>query len=211
MSKLKRDLKNDTIPNKTTRGAEITTACTANASIGTVTPELTAFSTANGALTTTASQLAAAQAAVTALVNLQAANEKTWDATFESLLVKIEGNTNGDKLKMGTTTVATYDPGVSTPTPAVVQVLSLSVTNGDMPHELDLSWNAQRPRPQIYMVRMCMGTYDQSKMVQIGTPTASQFTATNLTPGQVYWFEVCAVGTGNHQGPWSDPAMGTAI
>jgi len=47
--------------------------------------------------------------------------------------------------------------------------------------------------------------------VQIGTPTSSSFTATNLLPGHTYWFQVCAVGTGDRRGPLSDPAMGMAV
>ena len=211
MSKFKRDLKQAAIPNKTTRGAEITTACTGNAALGTVSTELAAFTAANTALTGVAGQIAATQAALTALVTQQAGAEKTWDTSFENLLKKIESNTQGDAVKMGSTTVATYEPGASTPAPALGQVQNLSVTNGDMPHELDLHWNAANPRPLLYPVRMCEDPYDQSKMAQIGTPSASKFTAKNLTAGKKYWFEVAATGTGDQTGPWSDPATGTAI
>lgn len=211
MSKLKRDLKSDSIPNKTTRGTEIVTACTGNVPLGTLTAELAAFATANNNLKTTAGNLATAQASATSLVDLQVVQEKAWDASFESLCLKLEGNTHGDKVPLGTTTISTYDPGVSTPSPTTPQVLSLSVSIGDAAHTLDLHWNAQRPKPLLYLVFMCEGTFNPANMVQIGTPSSSSFTATGLTAGHTYWFQVCAVGTGDRRGPLSDPAMGMAV
>ena len=211
MSKFKRDLKNDTIPNKTTRGKEIADASAGNAGIGNVTAELATFTTANGTLAQAASDLAVAQAAVTKLVTDQTTAEAAWNSAFELYLQRVEGNTKGDKALMSTTTVPTYDPGVSGPAAAIAQVQALSVTIGDTLHTLDLSWNAVRPKPRLYLVFMCEGTYDPTKMLQIGTPSASSFTATGLLPGHTYWFQVCAVSTGNHQGPLSDPATGMAV
>lgn len=211
MSKLKRDLKSDPIPNKTTRGNEIFAACTGNVPLGTLTTELAAFGTANNNLKTTAAALAAAQATATSLVDQQAVQEKAWDAAFETLCLKLEANTHGDKIPLATTTLATYDPGISSPAPPAVQVLSLSVTIGDAAHTLDLQWNAQRPKPNVYLVFMCEGTFNPASMVQIGTPSSSSFTATGLLAGHTYWFQVCAVGTGDRRGPLSDPAMGMAV
>lgn len=68
-----------------------------------------------------------------------------------------------------------------------------------------------RSAGRIYLFRMCEDPCDQAKMAQIGTPSASQFTAKNRTAGKRYWFEVAAVGPSKHSGPWSDPATGTAI
>jgi hypothetical protein len=211
MSKLRRDLKGEPVPNKTTRGTEIVTACTGNAALGDITAELAAFNTANGALKTTAGDLGAAQASVTSLAAQQTVDEAAWDAKFETLCLKIEVNTTGNKIQMGTSTIATYDPGVSSPAPGTAQVLALSTSISDILHALDLHWNAVRPKPLLYLVFMCEGAYDPAKMVQIGTPSASQFTATGLLPGHTYWFQVCAVGTGDRRGPLSDPAMGMAV
>lgn len=58
---------------------------------------------------------------------------------------------------------------------------------------------------------MCEGTYNQANIVQVGTPSGSIFTVENLIAGHTYWFEVAAVGSGNQQGPWSDPATGMAM
>ncbi|MEO6788987.1 MAG: hypothetical protein ABI318_22925 [Chthoniobacteraceae bacterium] len=211
MSKLKRDLKRESIPEKTTRGTEITTACTGNAAIGTVTAELAAFTTANGGLGAAVGALATAHAAVdTAIINQDTA-EQAWDAAFEALCIKLESNTTGDKAKLTTTTIPTYEPGAGGPASTPAQVLALSATTGDMPREIDLQWNALRnPKPNVHLVFMCDDPYDLSKMQQIGTPTASKFTAKPATPGKK-WFQVCAVYTGGQQGPWSDPATGTAI
>ena len=210
MSKLRRNLKQDTIPNKTTRGAEIIAACTGNADIGTVTAELAAFGTANGGLGTAAGALTSAQAAVTTAVTNQGTAEQAWDASYEALCLKLEGNTTGDKAKLSTTTIPTYEPSAASPTLVPAKVLALSATTGDAPHEIDLQWNALRnPKPNIYLLRMCDDPYDQSRMVQIGTPSGSKFTAKNVTPGKK-WFEACAVYTGDQHGPWSDPATGTA-
>lgn len=212
MSKLKRDLKRDPIPNKTTRGTEIVTACTGNAAIGAVSTELTAFTTANNSLKTAATTLATAQAAVTSAVTGQDSSEQTWNATFETLCLKLEGNTTGDKAKLSTTTIPTYEPGAGAPTPGVAQVTGLSVSIGDMPHELDLQWNAMRnPRAKVFLVRRCTGIYDPASLVQIGTPSASKFTAKALVPGTVYWFDVIAVFANEEQGPPSDPATGRAV
>ncbi len=211
MSKFKRDLKNDPIPNKTTRGEEIIAACTGNADLGTLTAELTAFTTSNGALKTTASDLAAAQAAVTTLAAQQATDEDTWNTDYEGLLAKMESNTKGEKVKMATTTVPTYEPGAAPPAGPPAKVTNLSMTIGDMPKELDFQWDNQRPKPRLFLVRICEGTYNQANMQVIGMPSGSKFTATNLLSGHTYWGEVAAVGSGNQQGPWSDPATGMAM
>jgi hypothetical protein len=211
MSKLKRDLKTDKIPNKITRGTEIVTACTGNAALGDITAELAGFATANGSLGTTAGALATTQALATSQAGQQTTDNGVWDAKFEILCLKIEGNTEGNKIPMATSTIPTYDPGVSGPAAPAAQVLALSTSIGDVLHTLDLHWNAQHPKPLLYLVFMCEGTFNPAAMVQIGTPSSSSFTATNLLPGHTYWFQVCAVGTGDRKGPLSDPAMGMAV
>jgi len=211
MSKFKRELKDDTIPNKTTEGQKIIDASAGNASIGDVTVELAAFTAKNGALAQNASDLATAQAEVTRLVTQQDNIEPEWNADYEAYLLKIESNTKGSKVLMATLPVPTYEPGATTPAAAPSKVANLSATIGDMPRELDLAWNANLPKPLLYLLRMCEGAYNPAAMVQIGMPSASKFTAPNLLAGHTYWFEVCAVGTGNQQGPWSDPATGMAV
>jgi hypothetical protein len=218
MSKFKRDLKNDPIDTKTTRGQEIIDACNDPdnaADLGTIGPQLTAFTTANGELKGDASAMAQAVSAIAGIVTKQTGDEQTWNQDFEALLQIIESNTKNKKEKMVKTTVPTYEPGAgSAPAPgALAQVTGLSATHGDAPDEIDLQWNGmsgQKPKPRLFLVRMCADPYNQANMVQIGTPSASSFKAKNLTPGKK-WFEVCAVYSGDQQGPWSDPATGTAI
>jgi hypothetical protein len=211
MSKLRRDLKSDTIPNKTTRGAQIITACAGNTDIGDVTAPLTAFTAANTGLAQAAANLQAAQAEVARLVGVQGAAETTWNTTHENLLVAIENNTGGNAAKMGTTTVDTYDPGRGAPAAPPAQPTSVAVTLGDLPGELEVTWNAGRPRPRLYIVRMCEDPYAPDKMQQVGMPSGSRFVKDGLTAGKKYWFDVTAVGSGGQQGPPSDPAQGMAM
>ena len=211
MSKFKRDLKTDTIPNKTTEGQKIIDASASNADIGDVTAELAAFTASNGALAETASDIAKAQAEVTRLVAQQATDEPKWNADYEAYLLKIESSSMGSKILMATLPVPIYDPGAAPAVGAPVKVANLSVTIGDVPHELDVAWNPNVPKPLLYLLRMCEGTYNPAAMVQVGMPSGSKFTVPNLLAGHTYWFEVCAVGTGNQQGPWSDPATGMAV
>lgn len=210
MSKFRRDLKKAPIPNKTTRGTEIIAACTGNAAIGDVAAPLAAFVAANGSLGTTAGQIATANAALTTLITHQGSDSRAWDVALETLLAAVESNTKGATEPMQTTTVATFEPGAGTPASAIGQVQNLHTSMGDMPHEQDLQWDANRPRPNVYILQMCDDPYDESRMVQIGTPSGSKFTAKNLTPGKK-WFRAAAVGTGDQHGPWSDPATGTVI
>lgn len=210
MSKFKRDLKSEAIPEKTTRGEQIVAACTGNADIGTVADELAAFTTANGALNTKHNDAKTARMDAQNATDMQNDADAAWDVALENLLAKIESNTQGDAMKMGTTTVPTFEPGTAPPAGVPVKVANLSVSDGDGSDDLDLSWNAIRsPRPRLYLVRMCEDPYVQANMVQVGTPSASKFTKNGLTLGHTYWFEVAAVGSGGQQGPWSDPAKGT--
>lgn len=210
MSKFKRDLKEDTIPNKTTRGQQIIDACTGNTDIGTVTAELTAFTTANGDLGAKANAAQTARMMAQNATTMQNDAESSWDSAFENLLGKIESNTQGDAMKMGTTTVPTFEPGPQAPAGAPPKLMNVNVTDGDGTDDLDVAWNNPRPyRARLFLVRMCEDPYDQTKMVQVGTPSASRFTKDGLTLGTTYWFEACAVGSGGQQGPWSDPAKGT--
>ena len=61
---------------------------------------------------------------------------------------------------------------------------------------------------------MCAGTatgFNAADMAEIGTPSGSRFEKGGLTAGTYYWFQVCAVGTGDQRGPWSDPAVAMAV
>ena len=211
MSKLRRDLKSDTIPNKTTRGTQIITACTGNTNIGTVTAPLAAFTAANDKLIEDAGKVQAAQAEVTRLVGVQDTSDAAWNTTFEALLGAIENNTAGDAAKLGTTTIETYEPGRGAATGAPAQVTSVAVTLGDLPGEQEVTWNANRPKPRVYIVRMCEDPFALNKMQQVGMPTGSRFVKAGQTAGKSYWFDVIAVGSGGQQGPPSDPAQGMAM
>lgn len=210
MSKLKRDLKEEPIPDKAMRGAQIIAACTGNANIGSVTTELAAFGTANTKLETdyNAAQVAASHAQQ--LTSVQNDSDADWNEAFETLLLAIEKNTKGDKMKLETTTIATFEPGRAPALGAPAKVGNVAVTLGDLPHEQEISWDGLQPRPQMYLVSMCEDPYDATKLVQVGMVTGSRFVKTNQTPGKAYWFVVTAVGSGGRQGPPSDPAQGMA-
>lgn len=210
MSKFKRDLKKAPIPTKTSRGTEIITACTGNAALGDVTEPLGAFSTANGSLDTTAGQVTANETAHDALITHQGSDERAWDAALEVLLGTIESNTKGAKEPMQTTTVPVTDPGTGAPAGAIEQVQNVHVSIGDMPLEHDLQWDTMNPRPKLFTVQSCDDPYDESRMREVATPSASRVTITNATPGKK-WYRVAAKGSGGKQGPWSNPATGTAI
>jgi hypothetical protein len=211
MSKFIRDLKRADIPTKTQRAQQIITACAAaNTAIGDVTAELAAFTSANGTLDAKYDAAQTARSTAQNATDAQTGAAAAWDTALEDLLAKIESNTKGEKAKMGTTTVETFEPGAQSPAGAPPKVENVTVTDGDGSDDLDVSWNAIRsPRPRAYLVRMCEEPYEQTKMAQVGAPSASKFTKDGLTLGKTYWFEVCALGSGNQQGPWSNPGRGT--
>ena len=211
MSKLRRDLKDDTIPNKTTRGDQIIAACTGNAALGTITDDLAAFTTANTEAKSAYNTAKTARTDAEQLTGVQNDAEAAWDAAFEQLLVKLESNTKGDKTKLGTTTIATFEPGSAPALGAPAQVANVAVTLGDDAGELEVTWNANRPRPRLYVVRMGEDPLNEGTMQQVGMPSGSRFVKGGLTAGKKYWFQVAAVGSGSQQGPWSDPASGMAV
>ena len=210
MSKLKRDLKTEPIPDKAMRGAQIITACTGNSNIGTVTTELTAFTTANTKLETDYNAAQAAAAHAIQLTTVQNDSDADWNAKLESLALVLERNTGGDKMKLETTTIDTFEPGRAPAVGAPAKVDNVKVTLGDMPHELEVTWDGLQPRPQMYLVKMCEDPYDATKLAQVGMVTGSRLVKGGLTGGKTYWFVIVAVGTGGRQGPPSDPATGMA-
>ena len=130
MSKLKRDLKTEPIPDKAMRGAQIITACTGNSNIGTVTTELTAFTTANTKLETDYNAAQAAAAHAIQLTTVQNDSDADWNAKFESLALVLERNTGGDKMKLETTTIDTFEPGRAPAVGAPAKVGNVAVTLG---------------------------------------------------------------------------------
>ncbi|MBI3881209.1 MAG: fibronectin type III domain-containing protein [Verrucomicrobia bacterium] len=210
MSKFKRDLKNDPIPDKTTRGDQIITASTGNAALGTIATELADFVTKNGKLLTDYNLANGSQAQTTHLVGVQNDSNGEWDVSYENLLVAIEKNTHGAKAIMDTTTVPTFEPGVHGPAPTPTKPTGLTVSRGDTTTALNPNWNGQNPHPRVFIIRMCEEPYLLSKMQQVGTSTASDYVKEGLTSGTKYWFDVIAVGSGGRQSPPSDPISGTA-
>lgn len=211
MSKLKRDLKESDIPRKVMRGAEILAASTpANTDLGNVTTEVADLTAANTKLEADLGKVVTAQAALTTNVGIQNESNDDWNHKYEMYLLAVEKNTKGDRDKMRTTTVETYEPGHAPALGAPAKVANVAVTNGDMPHEQEITWNGNQPRPKIYQVMMCEDPYDATKLAQVGMPTGSRFVKANQTPGKTYWFVVVAVGSGGQQGPPSDPATGMA-
>ncbi|MFA5191306.1 MAG: fibronectin type III domain-containing protein [Verrucomicrobiia bacterium] len=78
-------------------------------------------------------------------------------------------------------------------------------TMGDLPATMDLMWDPVCGAKN-YIVQVCPDPLSESNWRQIGLPTKSNFTASNLTSCSRYWFRVAAnVAAG--QSPRNDQAM----
>lgn len=211
MSKFRRDPKGLPIPGKVTLGLQVIDNYDGNTEVGTVTTELAEFTAANADLeaknTTAGQKQQAAVQATTALND----SETVWNEKLEKLMSRTEDNTSGDKAKMETTGLATYEPGRAPATGTPAQVLNLSASSGDNAGEADLHWNSMKPNPRLFESRYIKGlTLDEAHMIPGESATASKLTQGGLESGSEYLFQVRAVGTGGAKGPWSDPARGRA-
>lgn len=211
-ARLSRGLKERPVADQINGTKPITDACAANvAQLGDTAAECTELTAAKAALETASNGVAAAKAGVTNAVNTQTNARTAFKDKFEKLCKKLESNTEGDQVKLDLSTIPTIPLGAQPPAEAPEQVQNLVITLGDNPGELDPTWDGQNPAPRFFKVRMNKGAAPvEAEMVEIGTPTASKMTKAGLESGAEYWFQVCAMGSGGKQGPWSDPAKGRA-
>lgn len=210
MSKLRRDLKEQPIPIKVTEGARLINACTGNTAIGDVAAELTAFTAVNTQLGADNGNSEDAADEASRLLDVRDTTDGQWNVAFENLLQAAEKNTKGEKAKLDTLPVPNYEPGRAPAVGAPAKVTGVATSHGDNPGDVEVTWNGNRPKPLLYLLRMCEGPFDRAKMQQIATPSGSRHVVPGLTLGKEYWFELCAVGSNNQQGPWSEPARAIA-
>jgi hypothetical protein len=223
MAKVRREIKKAPVAQKIDKGRQLITGCTANTALPGITNALTAFTAANGQLDTdnTASD-AAAQSALRATAKLSD-SDAAWNTAFEKLATAAEDGSGGasDALQSGNFDVYERGAGAGGATPSgspapgggrlPAKVENMHVTSGDMPGQLEPAWNGVQPRPLLYVLRMGTGAvFDESQMHEIAMPSGSRYVVTDLTSGTKYWFQACAVGTGNTRGPWSEPAHAIA-
>lgn len=211
MSRVKRDMKTGPIPTKVQAARQFAAKCVENAAdLGDTVAESAAVVSAAESLETKYNTAQESRQTATDNTNIQNNAESALDTKVEDLMRKVESNTKGDKNKLIKTGLGVVEPGTGGPQGAPAQVANVRITQGDNPGELEISWNGLKPRPRLYLVRMCEAPYDQSKMQVIGMPSGSRYVKDGLTSGKEYWFEICGVGSGDQQGPWSGPENGRA-
>jgi hypothetical protein len=90
-----------------------------------------------------------------------------------------------------------------TPVGPMPKVEEVKATGGDLDGSADLQWKPVKRGLQTYLARY--GASSNGPWTQFYAGTKSRTTATGLTSGNEYFFEVCAVGAAG-PGPWSDVA-----
>ena len=212
--KLSRVLKLATIAQQLAATKPLTDALAANtAALGDTTAVSAELTAAAAELKTKSEDVTKAKGTLTAAVQLQALAVEKYKTKFEKVCSTCETNTENDAAKLALTGIPVIQQGGKPPAPPPGQVQNLHITTGDEEHELEPMWDGLKPKPRLFIVRMVEGTatsYDETKMVEVGRPTSSRFSVKNLKAGSYYWFQVCAVGSGDQQGPWSDPAVAMA-
>jgi len=86
--------------------------------------------------------------------------------------------------------------------------LDLRVVTGSLEGDVFLRWKPVKGA-RVYYVQFTPDPLDPAAFAELGYSSKSRFTAFGLTPGQVYWFRVSAIGPVD-RGPWSDPANARA-
>lgn len=209
MGNLSRDIKKLAYAQKIIELKKFVQKCQESTVIGDVAALIAPVSSAITKFETDVENTGKAKSAWSNMAAVQQVSENDLDTKTEKLMATIDLNTDGDPVKLGTTGLAVVTKGGKPANPPPAQVVNLNVSGGDNPGEQDLQWDPQsNPKPRLYKARYCVGAYDPTKMVDGGTATASKMTIPGLQSGAEHWFEVCAVGTGGQQGPWSDPAKG---
>ena len=92
--------------------------------------------------------------------------------------------------------------GAAAPVGPMPMPQNCHATTGDMEGTADVMWDPV-PGARTYQARCATNPAGPWTDFYVGT--ASSTTATGLTSGQEYWFQVRAVGAAG-PGPWSDPA-----
>jgi|WetSurMetagenome_2_1015567.scaffolds.fasta_scaffold321037_1 hypothetical protein len=82
---------------------------------------------------------------------------------------------------------------------------NLSASTSDFLGEIELHWDNVKGAKS-YNIEISTDFTDDSKWKYAKTSTKSNASISNLTPGQRYWFRVCAVNTNGESG-WSEPVM----
>jgi hypothetical protein len=213
--KLSRQLKMATIAQQIAATKPLTDALAANATALGDTTAVSAELTAAAATLKTKSEAAAtAKDEYSNAVRAQNAAQENYKVKLEKVFTTCETNTENDVDKLALSGIEVIPQGRKPAVGIPAQVQNLHITRGDEPCELEPMWDGQDPKPRLFIVRMVEGTatsYDESKMVEVGRPTASKFSVKNLKAGSFYWFQVCAVGTGDKQGPWSGVEVMMAV
>lgn len=213
--KLSRQLKLATIAQQIAATKPLTDALAANVpALGDTTAVSGELTSATAALKTTSEAAATAKDVYSNAIRAQNAAQENYKVKLEKVFTTCETNTENDVDKLALTGIEVIPQGRKPAVGIPAQVLNVQVTRGDEPGELEPMWDGQNPKPRLYIVRMVEGTatsFDESKMVEVGRPTASKLSVKNLKAGSYYWFQVAAVGTGDKQGPWSDPAVMMAV
>ena len=163
-------------------------------------PTPVAITAAGTALRTAITQLAEAEAVVEGKRAIVETKEDELDALLTKAGKYSENVTNGDPAKLALTGAPLK--GTSAPIGELPAPGNLRVSIGDKPGENDLIWDAVKGA-MVYLVRY--GTTLNGPWTQGYMGTMSKCTIANLTSGQEYIFQSCAVGAAG-QGAWSDIA-----
>lgn len=200
MKKIRRDIRNLSVPQKITRGGTVVTKMTGNPDFPTLATDVVDMANATTQMETDYNAAVTARQTAQALTMISDASAKAWDAQYNKVadLVDAKATTEPAKLGAGFELVSDKSPVGILPAPA-----NLAVTMSEAPGSLTAQWDAM-PKASGFLVEIAPSS--NGPWTQVATPTASDCVITGLTSGTIYYVRVKAVSSAGVSAP-SDIAM----
>lgn len=202
MAKPKLELKKKTDPELENFAQGIVAAMTGNANFPTPTPTLASVTAAIDAYSATLQTITARQAALREAFTQKDQSRAALEQTLTYLANYVEIAAQGDEAKIESAAMGVRAPATPIGIPAMV--MNLAPSAGDFPGTVDLTWDPTTGANS-YEVQ-CKLHQDTASWSTYKIVTASRITVDGLTPGDLYAFQVRAVGAAG-PGPWSDEAV----
>jgi hypothetical protein len=205
-AKVKQELAEKTISEKTDYGTTVTTAMGGEAVFAPLAALIAVATAKTTALNTAKIAKEVAAAAAKEATDVQHDQEIEFDLAFTNLGNGVDTIAAGDKTIIDKAAMESFFPGKAPAIGELGQVLSFAASEGDNPGEIDLGWDNLKGANS-YLIQIA--TPEPSGFTFSATSTKSQATISGLVSGTKYWFRVAGVGAAG-QGPFSDPSYKVA-
>lgn len=179
-------------------------SCTGNANFATPNPKLADITAACDSTETAYNNALGGGVEETAILH---ANEFVLDTLIAAFAAYVDNIAQGSE----TIILSSGFEASKTPEPAGIpgQVTGLEAEMTKKKGEVKLRFDKLKAA-RAYIIAMGESP-DEASFMQSAIVTSTRYLKTGLASLKVYWFRVCAVGTGGVTGPWSDPAESIAL